>query len=342
MRIKRLNLIASLLSIIVVAGCSDTSKHHVDLTNSEVEVRINRLEDDIFSVRNVEDYKNLDKLDSNFIHVFKRGIMGTETRDGFIPVEASADGLIKFVTNDEMMHLYKTADSTYPEIDWLEEELSEAFSYYHYHFPEKIIPSIYTVVTPFRSQVITTENAIGIGLDMYLGAQFGPYQSPGLEFPQYLINRFRKDYIVPNVMRGWLESEYTGSEKNRLLDEMIFQGKVLYALDALLPDTPDSLKIGYAQGKIEWCYENEKQIWSHLIEADLLYSTEYRKYTGMISDGPFSKGMNVPQESPPKIGVWAGWQIVREYMDKHPETELQELFDNISPDELLRKSGYKP
>ena len=140
----------------------------MDISGSEVEIKVERLEDDIFAIRNTEDYQNLDKLDSVFILDFKRGIMGTETRDGFVSADESAEGLIKFVTFPDMIHLYKTVDSIYPDLDFLNTELSEAFSYYHYYFPEKLIPKVYTVVTPFRSQVISSQHALGICLDMYL------------------------------------------------------------------------------------------------------------------------------------------------------------------------------
>lgn len=324
-------------------GCKDSNKYKVDLSGSEVEIKVNRLEDDIFAVRNVTDYQNLDKLDSSFIRDFKRGIMGSETRDGFIPVEESAIRLTEFVTHPDIVHLYKTVDSMYPNVDFLDDELSEAFSYYHYYFPEKLIPKVYTVVTPFRSQVISSQHALGICLDMYLGEQFTPYQTPDLEFPNFIIKRFRKDFMVPNAVRGWVETEFPDeSNGQRLLDAMIYQGKILYTMDCLLPETPDSLKIGYSNGKIEWCKTNEPQIWTYLIDQELLYNTDQRDYSGVMVEAPFSKGINVPQDAPAKIAVWAGWQIIRKYMDKHPEVSLSQLLADTDHDKILRESSYKP
>lgn len=338
-------LIQSTILILIIGftGCKESNKYDVDVSDSAVEIKINRFEDDIFGVRSVEDYVNLDKLDSNFITDFKRGIMGTETRDGFVPVEVSASGLLEFVTHPDMVHLYKTVDSTFKDVDDIEDDLSDAFSHYHHYFPSKPIPNVYTVVTPFRSQVISSQNAIGICLDMYLGPDFAPYQSPVMEFPQFIIKRFRKDYLVPNVMRGWIETEFPDTFKQgRLLDEMIYQGKILHTMDRLLPVTPDSIKIGYEKGKIEWCRNNEPQVWTYLVNEELLYSTNYRGYSGVIVDAPFSKGLNVPQEAPAKIAIWAGWQIVRRYMDKHPEVSLEQLLSDGDHDKILRESGYKP
>ena len=342
-RIIRLIQSTILISLITFSGCKESNKYAVDVSDSEVEIKINRFEDDIFAIRSTADYIALDKLDSVFIRDYKRGIMGNETRDGFVPVEVSAKGLIEFVTYPDMVHLYNSVDSAYPNLTDIEAQLSDAFSYYHYYFPEKQIPKVYTVVTPFRSQVISSQHAIGICLDMYLGADFTPYQTPLMQFPQFIIKRFRKDYMVPNVMRGWVETEFQDTaNQNRLLDEIIYQGKILHALDRLLPETPDSLKIGYDYGKIEWCYKNEPQIWTHLIDQELLYNTNYRDYSGVLVEAPFSKGINVPQDAPPKIAVWAGWQIVRKYMDKHPDVTLKALLSDFDNDKILRESGYKP
>ena len=123
---------------------------------------------------------------------------------------------------------------------------------------------------------------------------------------------------------------------------MIYQGKFLYAMYCLLPENADSIKIGYDKGKIELCINNEPQIWTHLIDQELLYNTDIRAYSGVLVEAPFSKGVNVPQEAPAKIAVWAGWQIIRLYMDKHPDVSLAKLLADLNHDKILRESGYKP
>lgn len=323
-------------------SCKDSNKYNVDLTGHEVNIHIDRLEDDLFSVKNQEDYANLDLLDSSLIKSYKQGIMGRETRDGLVPTEQSVRGYLDYINHIDMRHLYHSVDSSFPDLKETEEGLSKAFSYYHYYFPEKKIPKFYSIITPFRAQVVTTPDAMAICLDMYMGSDFTPYLTPSLQFPNYIVTKFRRDYMVRNAVKGWLESEFLPTSRDgRLLDEMIYQGKILHAMDYLMPDVPDSIKIGYDEGKIEWCEKNEFQIWSHLVEEDLLYSTEFSEFSGVISEGPFSKGVNVPQESPPKIAIWAGWQIVREYMDNE-DVSLKELMNEPDSDKILRLSGYKP
>ncbi len=338
------SITAILLSIVFgTCGCGDSNKHKVDLSGHEVNIKINRLEDDLFSVKSTDDYQNLDLSDSSLMKAYKRGIMGSITSDGFIPVDQSAQKFMSFINNQDMRHLYETVDSVFDDLGSIEEGLSDAFSHYNYYFPDQIIPSFYSVVSPFRAQNITTEKTMAICLDMYLGPTFHPYQSPILGFPNFMIDRFKKDYIVPNAVKAWMESDYSSNPKDhRLLAEMIHQGKILYAMDLLLPSTEDSLKIGYKNGKIEWCITNESLIWNHLIDENLLYSTELEKHKGVVADGPFSKGNNVPQQSPPRIAIWTGWQIVRAYMENKPDVSLEQLLDDYDFDTILSESGYKP
>ena len=100
--------------------------------------------------------------------------------------------------------------------------------------------------------------------------------------------------------------------------------------------------MGTTKEKSSGVKNNEPQIWTHLIDQELLYNTDIRAYSGVLVEAPFSKGVNVPQEAPAKIAVWAGWQIIRLYMDKHPDVSLAQLLADIDHDKILRESGYKP
>ncbi len=121
---------------------------------------------------------------------------------------------------------------------------------------------------------------------------------------------------------------------------MIHKGKLMYFVDALLPNAHDSVKIGYTAKQLDWCERNEAQMWSQLIEHKMLYSNNRMDIVRYTNDGPRTSGF--PLESPGKTGVWIGWQIVREYMDKYPETTLPELMKNSDYQQILNDSKYFP
>jgi hypothetical protein len=59
-----------------------------------------------------------------------------------------------------------------------------------------------------------------------------------------------------------------------------------------------------------------------------------------IDEAPFTA--TVSQESPGRLGVWLGWQIVQSYMDKHPEVTLRALMLDNNYKQIFDKSGYQP
>ena len=115
----------------------------------------------------------------------------------------------------------------------------------------------------------------------------------------------------------------------------------MYQLDCYAPDASDAQKIGYSIEEIEWTVSNEMPIWKYFIENKLLYSTDSDLYTRFIADAPFSKFfIDIDKESPGKIGVWLGWQIVRSYM-RNNDVTLQQLLQT-NAEEIFKKSKYKP
>jgi hypothetical protein len=343
------NRILSVLDIsicglaLILPSCGNGGPKLPDVSGSEVTIEAVRYEDDIFGVTDSASYRNLLRMDSSFFDMYLYDVMGDVTRQGFVPFEVEFADYKRFITNSDMQHLYNSVIKTYPDVNFLNKELSSAFTYYHYYFPNKTIPKVVTFAAPFRYSIIPADRILGIGLDMYLGADFEPYQSPQLEFPIYRINKFRREYITSDAMKAWMLTNFPAiADKKNLLSHIVYEGKILYSLDRLLPKMQDSLKIGYKSGGIEWCNAEEKNIWNHLISSDLLYATEFKSFAGLITDGPFSKGENIPPEAPPLIATWIGWQIIRSYMSKNPDVTLLELFEQKTSDDILQNSGYKP
>ena len=116
----------------------------------------------------------------------------------------------------------------------------------------------------------------------------------------------------------------------------------MFLLDALLPEVQDTLKIGYTGEQLQWCFDNEVQMWAHYVQKKMLYSTDVLLYQRYINEAPFTSAPDVPQESAPRIGVWTGWQIVRRYMKEHPEVTLKQLMAETDYQKILTQSKYKP
>ncbi|MEO0404470.1 MAG: hypothetical protein AAF193_06330, partial [Bacteroidota bacterium] len=119
-----------------------------------------------------------------------------------------------------------------------------------------------------------------------------------------------------------------------------YWGKIMYLMDACFPETEDYLKMDYAPTDIVWCEENERSIWIEMSNQKYLYETRQREIDKWITEGPFTSAADIPQDSPARLGVWMGWQIVRDYMNNNPEVTLEQLLEETNYIKLL--NTYKP
>jgi hypothetical protein len=150
-----------------------------------------------------------------------------------------------------------------------------------------------------------------------------------------------KSFMVADVMKGMMDGNIPSKEAEaNLLDEMIREGKLMYYLDLVLPEEEDSTKMGFTSAQLQWCRDNEEEIWKFLAGEDLLFSTKAEHLRKYLSEAPYSYGM--PEESPGRVAMWVGWQIVRSYMVKNENITLQQLFDKTDGLDILNSSNYKP
>ncbi len=67
------------------------------------------------------------------------------------------------------------------------------------------------------------------------------------------------------IMKNIIDDIFPGLPGDKtLLDLMVDKGKRLYVLDKLLPNTADTLKIGYTTNQLKGADKNEGLIWSFL------------------------------------------------------------------------------
>lgn len=302
--------------------------------DDSVQVKIHRYEKALFAV-SVKDLKNgLKKLLPEYSF--------------FIPDSALNDSLSllqmkSFLTDRLIITLFDDCIKKYPDVKDLESAFSKAFSYYRHYYPEKKIPEVYTCVSGlyYEEPVRFDDSVLIISLDMYMGTNYKYYKEMLAGVPLYMQKRFRKESVLPDCMRKIAKQTIDNSKgNNRFIDRIIYEGKIQYFIDAMLPDTPDSIKIYYSPAQMEWCVKNEEKVWSYIIENKLLYSTDVSMTAKFCSEGPFTAVFS--KQSPPRVGNWIGWQIVRSFMENNKKVTLKELFGNQDSQAILTKSKYKP
>jgi uncharacterized protein YjaZ len=311
----------------------------VDISKIENSVEVVRFDKELFSINSNDTIGSVTELSNKypeFFDLFTYKVI----QIGGIGDSLFMDGIKHFLTDTMILNVKKLVDAEFSDFNNTEKQLKEAFKYYQFHFPGKELPTIYTNISGFNQSVVTAENIIGISLDKYLGRDCKYYKLLN-STPQYKIMNMYKEKIVSDVAYAWGFTEFEYTNKTiTLLDNMIHFGKLMYFVDALMPEMNDSLKIGYTGVQIDWCKRNEAQMWSQLIENKMLYSNKRMDIIRYINNSPTTSGF--PLESPGRTGVWIGWQIVREYMRKHPDITLPELMQNSNYQQILNDSKYFP
>jgi gliding motility-associated lipoprotein GldB len=246
--------------------------------------------------------------------------------------------------NPDYKALAKAVADTYPNLTKQEAELTDAFKRMKYYFPKQKTPRFISFLSGFSVQTPIGNGYIGIGLDMFLGKDSPFYPALVQSIPQYISRRFTPENIAPRVVETYIREEvYPESDATvSLLDKMVYNGKVLYLMQKALPTAPDSLLIGYTDAQSAWCQTYEADIWAYFIDEKLIFESDYLKIQKFLTDAPFTPGLGENNQSAPKLGVWVGWQIVKNYMDKHPELEPKDLLALQDGQKILRESGYKP
>lgn len=330
-----------LLSLFLVALFLSCHRNplKVDISQISEEVEVVPFGEKLFDLKGKDTLQAVTELSNeypDFFNLFTYRII----RIGGIDDE-DFPKLIKTFLTDTLIDEVKTKTyQKFSDLRWLEKDLQKAFKYYRFYFPDKELPIIYTYISGFNQSVVTAENIIGISLDKYLGRDCAFYSQLS-STPQYKVMNMYKERILPDVAFAWAITEFEDpNSATNVLDNMIEKGKMMYMVDAMLPDTPDSLKIGYTGQQLEWCQANEVPMWTYLIEQKMLYASKRMDIVRYINDAPTTSGF--PLESPGRTGVWIGWQIVRQYMKMHPEITLSELMANKDYQKILNESEYDP
>jgi hypothetical protein len=335
MRVK-LSCIIFLLTAALLTGCLTDSR--VDVSGIEAEVNINRFDKVLFQYGDtikVNDFSVLRNKFGSFVDVFSNNIMSMAGENDTI----TAGNLSLFIADSSVKSVDADVQKEYSDLQWLENDLVDFFKHYKYYYPQKKIPYVVTFVSAFEYGIITTDTILGIGLDMFLGKNYHLYSRIG--FPNYMAAKNSKEYIIPGCIKALYQSDYDPQVvKNELLSQMIYQGKMLYYMQQMAPDLPDTVITGFTGEQLNWCYENEAEIWGFFIEQKLLFNTDPSIYAKYVNDGPTTSGF--PELSPGKIGSFTGWQIVKQAVQEDNDLTLLKIMNNNDALMILESSGYKP
>lgn len=314
-------IISVLLFLLVAISCKNDKVKEVDVSSIHATVTVER-------------------FDQQFYKATPESLPELKAKYPFLFPEQTPDSIwIGRIQDKNEIDLYNNAQQVFGDFSSEKKQILGLFKHVKYYFPTFKEPEIYTLITnlDFKNRIMYTQDFLFISLDLYLGKDNEIYH----EFPVYLSQNFDKSQLTVDIATAVGAQYFMRYNNRQFIDLMINEGKKMYQLDCFLPNGTDAQKMGYSNEKLNWAKDNEAYIWKYFIENKLLYSTDKELYARFVDEAPFSKFfMEIDQQSPGRIGVWLGWQIVRSYM-KNNNVTLHQLI-KTNADEIFKKSKYKP
>lgn len=309
------------LILLYLVACSKNEKEVVDVSKIDVNVDVRRFEQRFYTAGP----ENLSTLKSDFSFLFP---------------EPNPDSVwtAKMKDEDELF-LYKASQEVFGDFSKEKIALAELFKHVKYYFPKFEAPRVITILSnvDYDNRIIYADSLMFISLDVYLGQEHEVYE----DYPLYIKQNFNPDHLMVDAARELASPVIKPNPLKSYISKIIQEGKEMYMIAAFLPDTSEQEIMGYTPDQYEWAVQSESNIWKYFIQKEMLYSNDPTLTERFISDAPFSKFyLEVDKDSPGRIGVWFGWQIVSSFME-HNELSLQEMLV-IDNEELFTKSKYKP
>lgn len=320
MKLRWLLILAALL--LVTASCR----------NKGAEVKFSRFEKVLFDTQTDQLQGNLEAVRSDFASP----LINCAPENPVYMQQLTA-----FVSDPFVKEIYRLTDSCYGNLSWLEKELSVAVGKAQ-KMSDSVAPKRYfTMITgdleDYRNRVFCYGGDLVLSIDHYVL----PYtQHIGYcNCPMYIVNLSDRRYMAADCMAAMARSRIAMPEgEPMLLDYIVMEGKVQYFLEQTMPSTPDTIRLRYTKGQLDWMQHSEKDVWGYFLQNNLLYERDMARIHNFIDEAPKT---NAFRNSAPRTTDYLGLQIVRAYM-KRSGASLDELFANTDSQAILQKSGFKP
>ncbi len=331
-------MVVFLWSVLMMGSGCHRDPLDVNISRISAEVKVERFDRDLFEMdpdtlsRSIGTLYNEygDFFDIFNVHVINIGPASAKLYPSFLSM---------FINDPTNREVYEFTRDLFADMAEINGQLTDGFRHYLYHYPDSILPRVVGYVSRFNQGLFTVDHFVGVGLDQYLGSDCKYYDLMGV--PQYLAINKVPERLPVDVMYAWATQIYPYNDSlDNLLSRMVYQGMLVYFLDAMYPGIEERVKMGYTEDQLKWCYKNEKQMWTHLVEEKLLFSSDPLVIRKLVEDAPSTSYYTV--ESPGRSAVWQGKRIVKAFAKENPGLSLHQILSQRNYQEVLRKSRYNP
>ncbi|MEJ7589381.1 MAG: hypothetical protein WKI04_17645 [Ferruginibacter sp.] len=337
----RLPIPAILFSAMLVS-CNNAD-NIPDVSNIKINISTDRFEKKLFdtTVSNLFNYiLQLQSDNPSFTNTFLSTILNV---DPSWPVDTAASYVNGFIK--AYRPVYDSSQKKFSDFSPFEKEIKHGLQLVKYYFPAYKLPGkIITYIGPADGygDILLSGEAIVVGLQHHLGKDFYLYKSSLVQetYPEYVSGRFEPGYIAVNCLNNIINDIYPEKQEDKsLANQLVEKGKKLYLLAKFLPGTEEYKLIGFTKKQLADAYSHEAVIWDLFVKNGYLQITDKNIIKNYLGEGP--KTPELGDGAPGNIGSFAGWQIVKKYMQKNTATSLQQLLA-LDAETIFQEAKYKP
>lgn len=318
--VKRIAMVS--LVLLTFMACQKESKLEKEIAKESVSFKVDRFDQEFGEA----EPKDLPRLKEEYPQLF--------------PKQFKDSVWVALLTDTIQDEIHREVEKTYPDFKKTEDELTDLFKHLQYYLPDFKVTRVLTVTSDmdYRNAVILADSLVLISLETYLGEDHEFY----LGIQKYFRKNFTQSQIVVDVAQEYAERYVPKPTKRALIDHMVYYGKLLYFKEKMLPAASDARVMGYTDDEMKWADENEREIWGYFVERNLLYQTDPDLRRKFFDIGPYTRfGLELDNESPAQLGRYTGWQIVKQYAERHKDLDIMDII-KVDNETLFKDSNYKP
>ena len=335
MKMKNITKALTLFVIfLVMASCQEQEaayKSKLNINPELFDLEFDRYEEVLFNLDTARFQEELMKIQNRY-RVFLSGDLNNPE---------AVQYLKDFAADPFSILLYNKVKATFPDLKQIEPVVEDVFAHFHYYYPDIELPQkAFTCITgvhPDEPPVQIIDNQLVISLDWYLDEE-EVYDQIGM--PRYMSLRRNKLTLAKEVAEQlYMFYMYEWRKQGQVIGEMVFCGRRDFFIEALCPELPDSVLLGYSSDQWRWAVDNEGQVWADIVGNRRLYEAGLDTYMMFFGDGPFTQAYS--NDAPSRLGEFFGLNIIRSYFSNN-EISLQDLMQRKDFQIVFQDSGYKP